>query len=88
MVEAVRSAMLEFLGFALDCNGGGLFQLDDWRLPIPVPLGWRALEVLSVLVERRGTIVSRKEIIDAGLARHHRCGEQPHHPDFLIATGA
>ncbi|MGC1408150.1 MAG: FlgO family outer membrane protein [Acetobacteraceae bacterium] len=57
--------MLEFLGFALDCNGGGLFQLDDWRLPIPVPLGWRALEVLSVLVERRGTIVSRKEIIDA-----------------------
>ena len=36
--------MLEFLGFALDCNGGGLFQLDDWRLPIPVPLGWRALE--------------------------------------------
>ena len=34
-------------------------------LPVPIRIGWRALEVLSVLIDHRGTIVSRKQIIDA-----------------------
>jgi DNA-binding winged helix-turn-helix (wHTH) protein len=65
MDAADRSGMLLFEGFGLDRNGGGLFRLDKARPPVPISIGWRALEVLSVLLENQGMIVSRKRIIDA-----------------------
>ena len=45
-----------FEGFRLDSRGGCLFRLDDERGAAPVALGSRALDLLSLLVERkRGT---------------------------------
>jgi TolB-like protein/DNA-binding winged helix-turn-helix (wHTH) protein len=51
--------------FRLDRRGGGLCRREESGVFIPVPVGTRALDVLSVLVERAGEIVSRDEIIAA-----------------------
>jgi TolB-like protein/DNA-binding winged helix-turn-helix (wHTH) protein len=54
-----------FNGFRLDRRGGGLFHCGDNGAPVPVPIGQRALDVLGVLVERAGELVTRDEIIAA-----------------------
>jgi TolB-like protein/DNA-binding winged helix-turn-helix (wHTH) protein len=54
-----------FNGFRLDRRGGGLFHRGDNDAPVPVPIGQRALDVLGVLVERAGELVTRDEIIAA-----------------------
>lgn len=54
-----------FRGFRLDRRGGGLFQCADGGSIAPVPIGQRALDVLGVLVERAGELVTRDEIIAA-----------------------
>ena len=54
-----------FDGFGLDRSGGGLFRSDEAGLPVPVTIGWRALDVLSVLVEDHGKLVSRDKIMEA-----------------------
>ena len=59
------SAMFQFDRFRLRPQGGGLLRLDTtgaWR---PVSIGSRALAVLGVLVEQRGNLVSKDEIMDA-----------------------
>jgi DNA-binding winged helix-turn-helix (wHTH) protein len=50
-----------FEGFRLDRRG--LFRRADGGYFVPVPLGSRALEVLIVLVERAGDLVSRDQIM-------------------------
>ncbi len=54
-----------FESFALDRGGGGLFRLDASGLRSPVTIGWRALDVLSVLVEQQGGLISREKIMQA-----------------------
>jgi DNA-binding winged helix-turn-helix (wHTH) protein len=54
-----------FDGFRPDRRGGGLFRQDDRGVFAPVAIGSRALDVLGVLVERPGDLVSRDEIMAA-----------------------
>jgi TolB-like protein len=54
-----------FDGFRLDRRGGGLFREDDRGVFAPLAIGSRALDVLGVLVERPGDLVSRDEIMAA-----------------------
>ncbi len=54
-----------FNGFRLDRRGGGLFHCGDNGTPVPVLVGQRALDVLGVLVEHAGQLVTRDEIIAA-----------------------
>ncbi len=54
-----------FDGFRLDLRGGGLFRRDERGDFVPMATGSRALEVLGVLVERPGDLVSRDAIIAA-----------------------
>jgi TolB-like protein len=59
------SEVLLFAGFRLDQRGGGLFRRNEHGVFVPVAIGSRALGVLSVLVERRGDLVSKEEIVAA-----------------------
>src|SRR5215472_681917 len=54
-----------FEEFRLDRLGGGLFRRDDHGAFVPVAIGSRALDVLAALIDRRGEIVSKEEIIAA-----------------------
>jgi DNA-binding winged helix-turn-helix (wHTH) protein len=51
-----------FERFRFNRRGGGLFRLDDGAR---VAVGSRALDVLSVLIERAGDLVSKDEIMEA-----------------------
>jgi adenylate cyclase len=46
-------------------HDGGLFRCDEAGFQAPVPLGSRALEVLTVLVRQAGELVPRQMIIEA-----------------------
>src|SRR5215472_8333387 len=54
-----------FEEFRLDRLGGGLFRRDDHGVFVPVAIGSRALDILAALIDRRGDIVSKEEIIAA-----------------------
>jgi len=54
-----------FEEFRLDRLGGGLLRRDDQGVFVPVAIGSRALDVLAALIDRRGEIVSKEEIIAA-----------------------
>jgi DNA-binding winged helix-turn-helix (wHTH) protein len=54
--------MVLFERFRFNRRGGGLFRLDDGA---QVAVGSRALDVLSVLIERAGDLVSKDEIMQA-----------------------
>ena len=54
-----------FADFRLDRAGGGLFRRDDSGAFAPVTIGSRALDLLAVLIERRGDVVSKDEIAAA-----------------------
>jgi TolB-like protein/DNA-binding winged helix-turn-helix (wHTH) protein/Tfp pilus assembly protein PilF len=54
-----------FEGFRLDRQGGGLFRTDENGALVPVPVGSRALDLLILLVSRRGDLVSKDEIMTA-----------------------
>ena len=54
-----------FEGFRLDRRGGGLFRADEHGGLVPVVIGSRALDILGVLVERAGDLVSKDELIAA-----------------------
>ena len=54
-----------FADFRLDRAGGGLFRCDDHGAFAPVAIGSRALDLLGVLIERRGDVVSKEEIMAA-----------------------
>jgi TolB-like protein/DNA-binding winged helix-turn-helix (wHTH) protein len=62
---ADRDDIFLFAGFRLDRRAGSLFQCGEDGVLSPVPIGPRALDVLGVLVERAGDLVSRDEIIAA-----------------------
>jgi DNA-binding winged helix-turn-helix (wHTH) protein len=54
-----------FEGFRLDRRGGVLYQLDREDVGTPVPLGSRAFNLLSLLIERRGQLVSKDAIMES-----------------------
>src|SRR5882724_9143682 len=54
-----------YIGFCLDRRGGGLYRVDDRGGFVPVAIGSRALDVLGVLVDRHGRLVSKDDIIAA-----------------------
>lgn len=53
-----------FEGFRLHSCDRELFRLDAAGNGLPVSIGSRALDLLGLLVERQGKLVSKSEIID------------------------
>ncbi len=54
-----------FQGLRLDRRGGVLFGHDQQGVFAPIAIGRRALDILGVLVERPGDLISRDDIIEA-----------------------
>src|SRR5467141_1993464 len=54
-----------FEDFRLDRRGERLSRRDERSVFVPIAIGLRALDVLSVLVERPGDLVSKEEIMAA-----------------------
>jgi TolB-like protein/Flp pilus assembly protein TadD len=54
-----------FANFHFDRAGGGLFRRDCDGAYTPVTIGARALDLLAALIERRGEVVSKEEIMAA-----------------------
>jgi TolB-like protein/DNA-binding winged helix-turn-helix (wHTH) protein len=52
-----------FEGFRLDHRAGGLFRADKNGVLVPVTIGSRALDLLTLLVSRHGDLVSKDEIM-------------------------
>ena len=48
-----------FEGFRLDRRAGGLFRADENGAWVPVPIGTRALDLLTLLVSRHCELVQR-----------------------------
>jgi TolB-like protein len=57
--------IFEFEEFRLDRRGEGLSRRDEHGLFVPLSIGTRPLDVLSVLVERAGELVTKEEILTA-----------------------
>jgi DNA-binding winged helix-turn-helix (wHTH) protein len=57
--------ILLFEGFRFDRLGGGLFRLDRAGISEPVALGSRALDLLFLLAERHGELISKDAIMEA-----------------------
>jgi TolB-like protein/DNA-binding winged helix-turn-helix (wHTH) protein/cytochrome c-type biogenesis protein CcmH/NrfG len=54
-----------FEGFRLDLQTGGLLRADENGVLVPVAVGSRALDLLVLLLRRRGELVSKDEIMTA-----------------------
>jgi class 3 adenylate cyclase len=65
MEASAGSEIFLFERFRLDRRGGGLFRADDEGVFVPVTIGSRALDVLSILVAGHGRLVSKDEIMAA-----------------------
>jgi TolB-like protein len=63
MHELASADTLLFEAFRLD--RGGLFRLDQGGVAAPVALGSRALDLLRLLVEGKGELVSKDQIMEA-----------------------
>ena len=59
------SEIFLFEDFRLDRRGGGLFRCNGAGENEPVAIGSRALDILCVLIERAGEVVSKDEITAA-----------------------
>jgi len=65
MKVPASSDIFLFEQFRFDRAGGGLFRRDDRGAFVPIVIGSRALGILAALIERRGDIVSKDEIMAA-----------------------
>jgi len=65
MHELGSANILLFEGFRLDRRSGGLFRLDDAGVATAVTLGSRPRDLLRLLVERPGELVSKDAIMDS-----------------------
>ena len=57
--------ILSFANFRLDRRRGGLFRRGEDGVEVLVALGSRALDILTLLLDRGGDLVSKDEIISA-----------------------
>jgi TolB-like protein/DNA-binding winged helix-turn-helix (wHTH) protein len=57
--------VLQFEGFRFDRAGGCLTKFGGPGIPEPIALGSRALDVLALLIERQGQLVTKDEIMAA-----------------------
>ncbi len=64
MPDIAEPSVCRFNDFLLD-KREGLFRLHPGGRKTPVQIGSRALRILCLLVDRRGEIVSQREIMDA-----------------------
>ena len=64
-MDAPSADISLFEGFRLERRAGVLFRQDERGVLAPMPIGSRALDILGVLVERPGDLVSRAEIMEA-----------------------
>jgi DNA-binding winged helix-turn-helix (wHTH) protein len=63
-VDALSSTDIAlFEGLRLDRRSGALFRRDKRGVYAPVAIGSRALDILRLLIERPGDLVSRDEIL-------------------------
>jgi TolB-like protein len=65
MKMPASSDIFLFADFRFDRAGGGLFRRGDCSVFAPVTIGARALDLLAVLIERRGDVVSKEEMMAA-----------------------
>lgn len=65
MDARTASDILLFEGFRLDRCGGGLFRELEGGVSEPLAIGSRALEVLGILIDRRGELVAKGELMEA-----------------------
>src|SRR5208282_6184749 len=65
MRAASSTEIFLFGSFRLDRRSGVLFRRDERDTYVPLTMGSRALDILGVLIERPGELVSRAEIIAA-----------------------
>jgi len=65
MESLASSDVFLFEGFRFDRRGGGLFRQDENGAFVPVAIGSRALDILGLLIARRGELVSKEKIIAA-----------------------
>jgi adenylate cyclase len=59
-----EATTLRFDDFLLEVRARALFRLNAQSVLTPVPLGGRALDILCLLIERRGEFVSKHEMLD------------------------
>ena len=65
MDTIVSADDIEFGVFRLDRRGGRLMRCDESGALTTLSLGTRSREILYVLIDRAGEVVSRQEIMDA-----------------------
>ena len=65
MPDSAEPLVFRFDDFLLDRPAGTLLRVHPDGQTSRVPLGTRAFRILSLLVERRGAVVTRQEIMDA-----------------------
>lgn len=65
MQALARPDVFLFADFRLDRPMGGLFRRGEDGAEVPVALGSRALDILAVLLDRRGGLVTKDEIMTA-----------------------
>jgi adenylate cyclase len=65
MPDTAEPAICRFNDFLLCKQAGTLFRLHPDGRRSPVQIGSRAFQMLCLLVDRRGEVVSRREIMDA-----------------------
>src|SRR5215467_2225914 len=57
--------VLRFSDFRFDRRRGVLLRQNEDGQIVPVPIGSRALDILGLLIDRHGDLVSKDEILDA-----------------------
>ena len=88
MPDLVEPATCRFDDFLLSKQAGTLFRVHSDGRKTPVQIGSRAFQMLCLLVDRRGEIVSRPRNHGYGLARHRSRTEQPDRPADRSAARA
>lgn len=56
-MDGLAEGVLLFEGFRLDLRAGGLFRAAENGVLVPVAVGSRALDLLTLLVTRHGDLV-------------------------------
>jgi TolB-like protein/DNA-binding winged helix-turn-helix (wHTH) protein len=64
MEEHAGADVIRFGGFRFDRRRGSLLRQDENGVLSPVAIGSRALDILGLLIDRHGDLVSRDEILE------------------------